>query len=72
MNDPLAKGGLIVSCQAREDNPLHGPQFMGAMALAAAQGGAIAIRANGAADVAAAKAAGLPIIGISKIGRAHV
>ena len=29
--------GLIVSCQAREDNPLHGPHFMAAMALAAAE-----------------------------------
>jgi hypothetical protein len=30
--------GLIVSCQARADNPLHGPTFMGAMALAARDG----------------------------------
>lgn len=59
--------GLIVSCQARADNPLHGPLFMGAMALAAAQAGAIAIRANGPEDVAAAKAAGLPVIGINKV-----
>src|SRR5690606_29085759 len=57
----------IVSCQAREDNPLHGPLFMGAMALAAAQAGAVGIRANGPADVAAVKAAGLPVIGIHKI-----
>jgi putative N-acetylmannosamine-6-phosphate epimerase len=59
--------GLIVSCQARADNPLHGPLFMGAMARAAAEGGAVAIRANGAADVAAVKAAGLPVIGINKL-----
>ncbi|WP_306117950.1 MULTISPECIES: putative N-acetylmannosamine-6-phosphate 2-epimerase [unclassified Roseitalea] len=58
--------GLIVSCQARADNPLHGAVFMGAMAQAAAQGGAVAIRANGAEDVAACKAAGLPVIGIAK------
>lgn len=59
--------GLIVSCQARADNPLHGPQFMGAMALAARDGGAVAIRANGPDDIVAVKAAGLPVIGIHKI-----
>ena len=63
----LPKGSLIVSCQAREDNPLHGPQFMGAMALAARDGGAQAIRANGPEDVRAVKAAGLPVIGIYKL-----
>lgn len=63
----LARGGLIVSCQARPDNPLHGPVFMAAMARAAAEAGAIAIRANGAADIAAIRAAvELPIIGIRK------
>lgn len=59
--------GLVVSCQARADNPLHGPQIMGAMALAAAEGGAVAIRANGPDDIAAVLAAGLPVIGINKI-----
>jgi N-acylglucosamine-6-phosphate 2-epimerase len=59
--------GLVVSCQARADNPLHGPQFMGAMALAARDGGALAIRANGPEDIAAVKAAGLPVIGIHKV-----
>ena len=63
----LPKGGVIVSCQARDDNPLHGPEFMGAMALAARDGGAVAIRANGPDDVRAVKAAGLPVIGIHKI-----
>lgn len=62
----LAKG-LVVSCQARADNPLHGPQFMGAMALAARDGGAIGIRANGPADIAAVMMAGLPVIGINKV-----
>ncbi|MBK1794381.1 N-acetylmannosamine-6-phosphate 2-epimerase [Devosia sp. WQ 349] len=59
--------GLIVSCQARADNPLHGPRFMGAMALAARDGGAVAVRANGPVDIAAVKAAGLPVIGIHKV-----
>ncbi len=63
----IPKGCLIVSCQARADNPLHGPQFMGAMALAAAEGGAGAIRANGPEDVAAVGQAGLPVIGINKV-----
>lgn len=59
--------GLVVSCQARADNPLHGPRFMGAMALAARDGGAVAIRANGPDDIAAVRAAGLPVIGIHKV-----
>ena len=59
--------GLVVSCQARADNPLHGPQFMGAMALAARDGGAKGLRANGPADIAAVMAAGLPVIGIHKV-----
>ena len=63
----IPKGALVVSCQAREDNPLHGPSFMAAMALAAAQGGAGAIRANGPRDIAAIRAAvELPVIGILK------
>jgi putative N-acetylmannosamine-6-phosphate epimerase len=59
--------GLIVSCQARADNPLHGPVFMGAMALAARDGGAKGLRANGPADIRAVKGAGLPVIGIHKV-----
>jgi N-acylglucosamine-6-phosphate 2-epimerase len=58
---------LVVSCQARADNPLHGPDYMAALARAAEQGGAAAIRANGAEDIAAIRAAtSLPIIGILK------
>jgi N-acylglucosamine-6-phosphate 2-epimerase len=63
----LERGSLIVSCQAYGDNPLRGPTFMGAMALAARDGGARGIRANGPDDVRAVKAAGLPVIGIDKI-----
>lgn len=40
---------------------------MGAMALAARDGGAVAVRANGPVDIAAVKAAGLPVIGIHKV-----
>jgi N-acylglucosamine-6-phosphate 2-epimerase len=61
------RGGLIVSCQALEDEPLHGAQIMAAMARAAQQGGAVGIRANSPVDVAAIRAAvDLPIIGLYK------
>ena len=59
----------MVSCQAREGNPLHGPAFMAAMAEAAVLGGAAGIRADGAADVAAIRAAvgpDVPVMGIAK------
>jgi hypothetical protein len=45
------KGGLIVSCQALDEEPLHGPMLMAAMARAAALGGAVAIRTNGYQEV---------------------
>ncbi|CAN5569632.1 N-acetylmannosamine-6-phosphate 2-epimerase [soil metagenome] len=64
------KGGLVVSCQAREDNPLHGPIFMAAMAQAAVLGGAVGIRADGVADISAIAAAvgpDVPIMGIYKV-----
>lgn len=61
------KGGLIVSCQAEEGSPLYGPHYMAAMARAAALGGAVAIRANGPADIEAIKkAVSSPVIGIYK------
>lgn len=61
------KGGLVVSCQALEHEPLHGNGHMAAMALAAAQGGAVGIRANGPTDIAEIKGkVDLPIIGIWK------
>ena len=63
-------GGLVVSCQARDDNPLHGPPFMAAMAKAAMLGGAVGIRADGVGDVVAIREAitpRTPIIGILKV-----
>jgi N-acylglucosamine-6-phosphate 2-epimerase len=61
------KGGLVVSCQALEDEPLHGSAIMAAMARAAVQGGAVGIRANSPADVAAIRAAvDVPLIGLYK------
>jgi N-acylglucosamine-6-phosphate 2-epimerase len=62
------KGGLIVSCQALENEPLHGSIHMEAMARAALEGGAAGIRANGYEDIRAIKASvNLPIIGIRKV-----
>jgi N-acylglucosamine-6-phosphate 2-epimerase len=58
---------LIVSCQALPHEPLHGAEIMARMAMAAQQGGAAAIRANGPADIRAIRAAvDLPIIGLYK------
>ncbi len=63
------RGRLIVSCQALEDEPLHGAAIMARMALAAAQGGAAAIRANGVDDIRAIRQmVSLPIIGLYKAG----
>lgn len=62
------KGGLIVSCQAQPDEPLHGSAHMAAMARAAAQAGAVGIRAEGPDDVRAIRqAVDLPILGLYKI-----
>ena len=64
----IPKGALVVSCQARADNPLHGAVYMSVMARAAEAGGAKGIRANGEEDIAAIRAVtDLPIIGISKV-----
>ncbi len=61
------KGKLIVSCQALENEPLHSSFIMGKMALAAQEGGACAIRAQGKEDIIEIKrVTGLPVIGIVK------
>lgn len=61
------KGGLIVSCQALPNEPLHSSFIMSKMALAAKQGGAKGIRANSKIDIMAIKKeVDLPVIGIVK------
>lgn len=51
-----------------EGEPLHGPHFMAAMARAAEAGGAVGVRANAPADIAAIRqVTALPIIGLYKI-----
>lgn len=69
MNDILLglKDKLIVSCQALEHEPLHGSAFMRQMAVAAIEGGAVGIRANGPADIKAIRErVDVPIIGLYK------
>ena len=61
------KGRLIVSCQTLPDEPLCSSFIMGRMALAAKEGGAAAIRAQGPADIIEIKkVTGLPVIGLIK------
>jgi len=67
------RGGLIVSCQALPDEPLHGAHIMARMAVAARDGGAVGIRANHPDDIRAIRAAvSLPLIGLWKDGNAGV
>ncbi len=61
------KGGLIVSCQVPDGTPIDTPAFIAAQALTVIQAGAVGIRAQGIANVAAiGKVTDKPILGLVK------
>ena len=61
------RGGLIVSCQAEDDNPLCDPHIMAMMAQSVVMGGAMAVRANHPDHIRAIRAVvDVPIFGIYK------
>ena len=61
------QGGLIVSCQAPANSPLHAPEVIAAMALASVNQGAVGIRVDTPAHVMAVRTqVAVPIIGLWK------
>ncbi|WP_338461139.1 N-acetylmannosamine-6-phosphate 2-epimerase [Synechococcus elongatus IITB7] len=62
------QGGLIVSCQAPADSPLHQPEIIAAIAAAAVQRGAVGIRLDTPEHVQAVRdrLPDTPIIGLWK------
>nr|WP_246311640.1 putative N-acetylmannosamine-6-phosphate 2-epimerase [Leifsonia naganoensis] len=60
-------GGLVVSCQASSGSPMRDTPTIARLAVSALQGGAVALRINGADDVAAVRGlTEVPIIGLDK------
>ncbi|MBC7761634.1 MAG: N-acetylmannosamine-6-phosphate 2-epimerase [Candidatus Saccharibacteria bacterium] len=67
------RGGLIVSCQAYPGEPLRDPHAMSLIAMSAAAGGAVGIRAQGVEDIILIRElVALPLIGLLKIGDGDV
>ncbi|MFE3556200.1 N-acetylmannosamine-6-phosphate 2-epimerase [Streptomyces sp. NPDC059193] len=63
------RGALIVSCQAYPGEPMRDPDTMRRVAMAARDGGAVGIRAQGLDDIRAIRGAlDLPLIGLWKDG----
>ena len=61
------RGGLVVSCQVPDGTAIDTPEFIAAQALTVIQAGAVGIRAQGIANVAAvAKVTDKPILGLVK------
>jgi len=59
--------GLIVSCQAEDDDPFNHPERIALIARAVEMGGAIAIRAREAENIRSIRqAVSIPIIGLTK------
>lgn len=69
--DDLA-GGLVISCQPlldEPDDPMRDPYVQARVAASVVRGGAVAVRANGVADIEAIRAAvDVPVIGLHKQG----
>ncbi len=64
---PLLQGGLIVSCQAPIDSPMHEPSVIAAMAQASVNQGAAGVRIDTPAHVKAVRPlVAAPIIGLWK------
>jgi len=67
------KGGLIVSCQAYPGEPMRVPLIMAAVAEAVVDGGAVAVRAQGLADIERiARCVQVPVVGLVKVGDSGV
>ncbi|EEG86335.1 ManNAc-6-P epimerase [Proteus penneri ATCC 35198] len=65
--DIQQKGGLIVSCQPVDNSPMDKPEIVAAMAQAAVNAGAIAVRIEGIDNLRATRPLiDVPIIGIVK------
>jgi N-acylglucosamine-6-phosphate 2-epimerase len=61
------RGGLVVSCQAPSDSPLQDPLVIAAMAAAAVQRGALGVRIDSPAHIAAVRSRlSQPILGLWK------
>jgi N-acylglucosamine-6-phosphate 2-epimerase len=61
------RGGLVVSCQAPVESPLHDPQVIAAMAAAAVNQGAVGVRIDTPAHIqAVGQQVQVPIIGLWK------
>lgn len=61
------KSGLVVSCQAPVDSPLHDPEVIAAIAHAAVLRGAVGVRIDTPAHVSAVRSrVSVPIIGLWK------
>ena len=71
MTDALerVRGGLVVSVQAPAESPLAAPAHLAAIARAVELGGAVGIRTEGVAAVAAIReAVDVPVVGLVKRG----